>query len=102
MKIEEIFDAIVAERKYQAKRWGERQPDGTFLDNTCTPTEYLVYLQTYLQDAMRGATVFNGDKHGLVCLRKIVALGVRCFEEHGVPMRDLDEPVHNVRDGELA
>jgi hypothetical protein len=35
-------------------------------------------------------------------LRKVVALGVACFEQHGMPVRDPNTRCVNARDGMVA
>ncbi len=99
MTTQDILNLLVSERKYQKRRWGFRQPDGSFEESKRTVGEYMVYMQDYLTEAFHAAAREEGDYPALDVLRKVVALGVRCFEEHGVPSRDLLLPVINARDG---
>ena len=99
MKTQDIFGALLSEREYQKRRWGFRQSDGSFVENTHTVGDYMVYMQDYLTEAFRRASREEGCHGAIDGLRKVVALGVRCFEEHGVPKRDLNLPVVNARDG---
>ena len=102
MTIDMIFDAIASERAYQARRWGQRQWNGTFQEYKRTVGEFLVYMRHYLDQAFRMATCEDADEKTLESLRKVVALGVACFEQHGVPMRNLNTPCVNGRDGQPA
>lgn len=96
---EKVFNAINSEREYQSKKWGFRQDDGTFLEAHHTTEEYLLYMQSYMTKAIDEATMNPGDKKALEILRKIVGLGVACFEQNGVEFRKIDKAMINARDG---
>ena len=51
MTTQDILDVLVSERKYQKRRWGFRQPDGSFEESKRTVGEYMVYMQDYLTEA---------------------------------------------------
>lgn len=102
MNIDMIFDAIAGERAYQARRWGQRTWNGCFEEQSHSVGEFLVYMRDYLDEAGRAATREDGDEKTLDVLRKVVALGVACFEQHGVPLRDASLPCINGRDGQPA
>lgn len=93
-----VFDIIVGERQYQARRWGEREWNGLFRERSQTVGEFLVYMKHYLDEAFMLASTEPGYEKTLDTLRKVVALGVACFEQHGVPPRD-NSHVINGRDG---
>lgn len=94
----EVFEAINGEREYQLKRWGKERNPGVLEQIPKSVGEYLVYMQDYLSEAIHNATRSNGDESTLQALRKVVTLGVACFEEHGVPKREAG-PVQNGRNG---
>lgn len=84
-----VYVGLDGERAYQKRRWGERQPDGTMAEVGHPVTAYLVYMQHYLNEAVAAATTSNGDEAAMEDMRKVVALGVACFEQHGMPFRQL-------------
>lgn len=73
-----VFEAVVSERDYQDRKWG-------------TPAEHphevggwLTLMAVHLrraQDAWAGA---NSDTEALESLRKVLAVGVACGEQHGL------------------
>jgi hypothetical protein len=102
MAQETIFERIRDERHYQVRRWGYRQPDGQFIEPQHSVGDFLIYMQDYLTEAVHQASRNDGNEEALSCLRRVVALGISCFEQHGVPARDTTRPCLNGRDGELA
>ena len=74
----EVYTAIDGERQYQERVWpGHRH----------TVTEYTLYMQHYLTEAIRALSTQDGEAGGLNILRKVTALGVACMEENGAPPR---------------
>lgn len=96
-----VFAAVGSERAYQVKRWGVRQADGTFKEVPKSITDFIVYMQHYMTETTKAATTRAGADSALVMLRKVVALGVACFEQHGVPFRE-ESDVINARDHKSA
>lgn len=96
---QKIFDAIDSERDYQVRRWGRRQPDGSFKESQRSVGDYLTFMRHYLNEADTGLSVASSDVVALEMLRKVVTLGVRCFEEHGIKPRDPNTLVVNGHDG---
>jgi hypothetical protein len=100
MDRDEIYDVIDGERRYQVEKWGQ---GGTALG--CRPSRFpvfhgqdgpehahevaafITFMRHYLTLADQAATTEAGDDNALDILRKVVALGVNCFEQHGVPAR---------------
>lgn len=72
----EVYAAIDSERAYQIDRFNDKPHE---LDS------FLVYMQHYLTIAIGHVT--NGNPSGLDDVRKIIALGVACMEQHGAPYR---------------
>lgn len=104
MKRSEIYKVIDGERRYQAGKWGAdgsarteksvRYPGGTTvcsedgsIEQYKTVGEFLTYMRHYLSLADKAASEEEGDLPALEVMRKVVTLGVACFEQHGVPPR---------------
>lgn len=84
----EVFSAISNEREYQDAVWCAAT---TPTDGRHSPTEFLVYIQHYLNKAVvEASTRADPDSKVAVLdnLRKAVALGVACMEQNGVVWRD--------------
>ena len=80
----EVYAAIDSERAYQNERWGLR---------THTVTEYILYMEAYLEMARRKAstkdlTVAVNHTDVMDFIRKVTALGVVCMEDNGAPRRE--------------
>jgi hypothetical protein len=76
----EVYNAIDGERAYQEQRW--KRPE-----HNHTNTEYLVYIQHYVNKAFAAVSTQDGDGATLPALRKIAALAVAAMEENGVEFR---------------
>jgi hypothetical protein len=87
MQREEVYKIIDGERDYQLLRWGYNTVDGKRCDNLRSPAEYVLYMQHYINEAIRLATVDTATEPVLEMVRKVIALGVRCGEQHGLPPR---------------
>ena len=86
---EDVFAAVIGERCYQDRKWGPP---------SVRPREvgtYLTLMRKLLADAERAYAESDGDTAALDELRKVVAVGVACFEQHGVPSRMRKEPAMN-------
>jgi hypothetical protein len=85
---QEVYAAVDGERAYQDARWVDDQaPAGV---HQHTPTEWLVYMQDYLTEAMGFATRCADPASAQLILhniRKITAMGVACMEQNGAPTR---------------
>lgn len=82
MEREEIFVVIEQERQYQNERWVD--------DPEHTPTEFLLYMYHYLDKARKIATEEDEDVMNpkiMDVMRKIITMGVKCAEVHGLPKR---------------
>jgi hypothetical protein len=81
--------AVIGERSFQDQKWGPI---------TSRPREvgtYLTLMRKLLADAELAFAESRGDESALDELRKVVAVGVACFEQHGVPSRRRKEPAMN-------
>lgn len=99
LSLDDVFAALESERDYQVRRWGYRQPDGSLMEGPRSVEDYLVYMKHYLTKTFAEASEKPGIVPALEMLRKVVTLGVACFQQHGVPMRDPSAVVVNGRDG---
>lgn len=79
-KRSEVYDAIDGERNYQESRWERPR-------HNHTNTEYLVYINHYVQQAFAAVSTQDGDGATHPALRKIAALAVAAMEENGVAYR---------------
>lgn len=93
-----VYAAIDSERDYQIRRWGHRQPDGSIMPEQCSVGDFLVKMTYYLDNAKALFACEGSNRNTLVELRKAVALGVSCFEQHGIDIRDLSWSIMNMRD----
>jgi hypothetical protein len=82
-----VFEAIASERDYQDRKWG-------------TPAEhphevggYLTLMDVHLQRAKAAWASANNDTEALEALRKVLAVGVACAEQHGIRGRSRSQPV---------
>jgi hypothetical protein len=82
MDRKDVYGVIDRERDYQDKKWGGKQND-----NYHEVEAYILYMQHNLNEAMKAISTQKGAQGGLEHLRKVVTLGVACFEVHGVPER---------------
>lgn len=99
----DVFAAIDSEREYQKKRWGYREADGSFTEREHEMEAYALYMDDYMAEMKRILSrVATPSPEGLAAMLKVVSLGIACFEQHGVPVRDPNAPVVNGRDGLLA
>lgn len=94
-----VFHALDTERDYQLRRWGFRQPNGTMREAEHSVCDFITYMQHYMTKTLAAASEVAGNDAALEMMRKVVALGVACFEQHGIAPRDLTKPVINGRDG---
>jgi len=79
-----VYDAIGTERYYQEQKWGmlEEHPQSV--------GGYLTLMRVHLAEAEAAWAKTDTDKEALHCLRKVLALGVACGEQHGLPKRDFN------------
>ena len=81
MERSEVYKIIDQERKYQDSKWTPDEHGNHEVE------AYMLYMHSYLQEAMSNISRTNGTREARDILRKVVALGVACFEKHGVPDR---------------
>lgn len=87
----EVYNVIDGERSYQEKVWGDKGERRT--TPACRqisqhdPGQWMVFMEYYMGLAKAELTTKHGEEACLHMLRKVVALGVACFEQHGCPKR---------------
>lgn len=78
---QDVYSAIESERQYQNYRWPEAA-------HTHSITEFLVYIEHYLNKAKAIVSTEDGQEGALDDLRKITALGVAAMEQNGAKRRE--------------
>lgn len=81
MQQEDVLAAVIGERTYQDRKWG------TIEEHPHEVGSWLTIMRQMLTDAERAYMSQRGDLDALDELRKVVAVGVACMEQHGVPSR---------------
>lgn len=81
-----VFNAIGAERYYQEMKWGD------LVDHPQSVGAYLTLMRVHLARAENAWAGANKDFQALDCLRKVLAIGVACGEQHGMPLRPNKAP----------
>ena len=76
-----VWAALDIEIEYQRKKWGFRQPDGTFLDETHTMHEYCIFIRQYLDNVRVSSAMRAGDIPALDALREVIYLGISCLRQ---------------------
>jgi len=77
---ETVFQAINDERDYQEQKWARPA-------HNHSNTEYLVFINYYVQQAFTAVSTQEDDSATKSALRKIAALAVAAMEENGVETR---------------
>lgn len=85
---QEVYAVIDGERDYQDARWNQNT---TSTGGVHSVTEFLVFMQSYLNQAIdqvsRNAEP-EASQMALDTIRKLTALGVVCMEQNGVVNRE--------------
>jgi hypothetical protein len=81
---EEVFAAVIQERDFQDRRYG-----GVHQKMRQVP-HYLVIMQRHLDKAAFNYADRAGNGAALDEIRKVIAVGFACLEEHGVVYRKGD------------
>jgi hypothetical protein len=80
----EIVKTLFEERSYQDSKWG-----GKDHDSKQSIGDFIIYMEQFLNEAKFH---YTGPEEARIdvlhCLRKVTALGIACFEVHGVPKRN--------------
>jgi len=82
---QEVFSTINDERVFQDRKWG------TIQEHPHEVGSWLTIMRQLLNDAERAYVSQRGDFGAIDELRKVVAVGVACMEQHGtVPRPPID------------
>ena len=73
----EVLSALHDERVFQNRKWG------TTTDHPHEVGGYLTIMRKLLADADEAWSSNRGDEGALDEIRKIVAVGIACMEQHG-------------------
>jgi len=78
---QDVFNAITDERVFQDRKWGtvEQHPHEV--------GSWLTIMRQLMNDADKGWMSNRGDEAALDDIRKVVAVGVACMEQHGIVHR---------------
>ena len=87
MQREKVFESIESERVYQDRKWGTAQ------EHPHEVGGWLTLMRKHLTDAEAAWAYRDGDYPALIEVRKVLAIGVACAEQHGLPGRSLTQPV---------
>lgn len=74
MNRQEIFEAVGRERDYQDAKWES---------NPHTVGEWLLIVESELQEAKEAWCKNGGDRAALIELLQVIAVGVAALEQHG-------------------
>ena len=78
-----VYGAIDTERYYQDRKWG------TVSERPHEVGAWITIMRTLLNDAEKAWSTNSSDYTALMELRKVIAVGVACAEQHGLPERSL-------------
>jgi hypothetical protein len=78
----QIHESIAGERRYQDQKWG------TIGDHPHEVGGWFTLMRKLLNDAEAAWAGSNNDHDALCELRKVLAVGIACAEQHGLPVRD--------------
>lgn len=84
---ERAYEAIESERHYQDRKWG------AVTEHTHEVAGWLTLMDVHLHRAKEAWASADGDRGALTALRKVLAIGVACAEQHGIPNRSPFQPV---------
>jgi len=83
-----VAEVVEGERVYQLLRWN---PKTTPSNGTHSVSEFLLYMQDYLTEAIHQASRCPGEDRALETVRKVTALGMACMEQNGAPLREIPD-----------
>ena len=81
MERSKVYEVIDSERKFQDRKWG------TIEQHPHEVGGWLTLMRTLLSDAEKVWATNNNDGPALDEIRKVLAVGVACCEQHGVEHR---------------
>jgi hypothetical protein len=87
----EVYHAIDTERDYQDALWNQ---DIALGKGAHSIEEWIVYLEDYLGEAkhfLSRMPAATARMHTMPLIRKVAAMAVCCMEQHGAPVRDMED-----------
>jgi hypothetical protein len=93
MERQRVYDSVDSERDWQDCKWGtiDKRPHEV--------GAWLTLMRTHLADAERAWSESSGDYLAMDELRKVLAIGVACAEQHGIQFRSKHQEMKRVRNG---
>lgn len=94
---ERVYAAIDSEREFQDRKWGK------IPEHPHEVGGWLTIMRKLLTDAEAAWASSAGDGKSLQEIRKVIAVGVACHEQHGINFRSKFEepPVQSMRNTNL-
>jgi hypothetical protein len=83
---DQVFAAVDSERIYQELKWGKLE------EHPQSVGAYLTLMRVHLADAEAAWARSSGDAMALDRLRRVLAIGVACGEQHGMLGRKFTPP----------
>lgn len=93
MQRERVYEAIDSERSFQDRKWG------TIENHPHEVGGWLTIMRKLLRDAEKAWSESDGDRAALAEIRKVIATGVACCEQHGCDFRSkfTEPPMESMR-----
>ena len=89
MNREQVYKILDGERDYQDLKWGSTFSGNRPGNGDRSIDEFVLYMEGYMRDAVQHASHYADTERVLETLRKVAALAIRCFEQHGCPERKI-------------
>lgn len=88
-----VYEAVDSERLFQDSKWG------TISQHPHEVGGWITLMRKLLHDAEEAWSESAGDRGALAEIRKVIAVGVACCEQHGVESRSkfTEPPVETMR-----
>ncbi len=95
MDRDKVYLAIDSEREFQDRKWG------TISQHPHEVGGWITLMRKLLNDAEQAWSSSSGDHRALQEIRKVVAVGVACCEQHSVTTRSkhTEPPLESMRGG---
>lgn len=85
--IENVYESITSERVYQDRKWGK------ISEHPHEVGGWLTIMRVIMANAEAAWACNDGDYKAMVEIRKLLAVGVACSEQHGLPARSHTQPI---------
>lgn len=88
---EDVYSAIDSERDFQDRKWGSVD------EHPHEVGAWILLMQKHLRDAENAWCSSDGHYTALREIRKVLAVGVACAEQHGIQHRSKHESIERMR-----